>query len=95
MLCRLTFISNSDVQELLVDPDNFDFRPKMNNALMNTDNSYSGPYSPYIGSLNTSDDLKHYWIPGRKERKASFPVPKDGSTIRQMRDVVMCQTGYR
>ena len=91
----LIYLSGSNIRELLVDADNFDFRPQLNNALTNTDNTFTGPYSPYIGSSNTNTYLGHYWIPGRKLQKVSFPIPTNGAIVNKMRDVVMCQTGYR
>ena len=87
--------SDASVRDLLVDVDNFDFRPKVDTALTNEDSTFSGSYSPDIGSVNENDDLSHYWIPGRKLAKTSFPIPRNGAKLGKMRDVLMCQTGYR
>ena len=80
----------------MVDPENFDFRPKKNNELTIVDeDDFIGPYSALIGSPNISNYMGHYWIPGRKLSKASFPVPPNRAVIKEMRDVLMFQTGYR
>ena len=80
----------------MVDPENFDFRPKLNNEItVAEDDDFIGPYSALIGFQNTSNHMGHYWIPGSKLGKASFPIPPNKAVIKEMRDVVMCQTGYR
>ena len=95
MYCFWYFYSNSNIRELLIDAENYDFRPKPNNALTNDDGSFIGPYSPNIGSVNNNNYLGQYWIPGRKMQTTSFPIPKNKALIEKMRDVVICQTGYR
>ena len=63
--------------------------------------NFIGPYSPSIGS-HLMDPMDHrsspegyYWIPGHRSNKASFPIPSHKAAIKKMRDVVMCQTGYK
>lgn len=70
-------IFGKNVNKILKDPYNFDFRPidkKIN----------VGPY-PY------QKEFKRYWIPGRKLYKASTPIPphKSESVIADNRDVLM------
>ena len=86
---------NSTVYGIVNLKNVIDFRPKVDTALTNKDSTFSGPYSPDIGSKNETDHLSHYWIPGRKSMKASFPIPRSGAKLDKMRDVLMCQTGYR
>ena len=96
------FFSNSDIQNLLVDPANYDFRPNPDTEMtIDDEGDFIGPYSPMIGShLMDPMDLSssyegNYWIPGHRSNKASFPIPPHKAAIRKMRDVVMCQTGYK
>ena len=88
--------SNSAIQDLLVDPENYDFRPNRNNELnLEGESNFIGPYSPLIGYPDTTNYQGYYWIPGHRSNKASFPIPPNRAVIKKMRDVVMCQTGYR
>ena len=96
------FLSNSDIEDLLVDPENYDFRPKPDTEMtIDDEGNFIGPYSPMIGSHLmdpmdfTSSYEGNYWIPGHRSNKASFPIPPHKAAIRKMRDVVMCQTGYK
>ena len=58
------------VEPQLIDPNNFDFRPKPGSDY---DKQYVGPY--------LSNDT-FYWIPGRKTNQPSFPIPRDGGILR-------------
>ena len=96
------FFSNSEVENLLVDPENYDFRPNPDNEMtIDDEGNFIGPYSPMIGSHlmdpmdPTSSYEGNYWIPGHRSNKASFPIPPHKAAIKKMRDVVMCQTGYK
>ena len=96
------FFSNSDIQDLLVDPENYDFRPNPNTEMtIDDEGNFIGPYSPSIGShlIDPMDPRSsyegYYWIPGHRSNKASFPIPSHKAAIKKMRDVVMCQTGYK
>jgi len=77
-----------DLTEYLVDVANFDFRPVLESPLILQDGNYIGAYRP-------NED--YYWIPGRKEYKTSFPIPKDGGFLNRGRagdDAVICNLGY-
>eukprot|EP01084_Bolivina_argentea_P213654 362792_1 len=58
------------VAQQLVNPNEFDFRPK--------------PGSEYalngVGAYLVNDS--YYWIPGRQKDKASFPIPKNGGVLK-------------
>ena len=91
--------SGEDLNELLVDVDNKDFRPKSDGALTASGNAGQiigdatgniiGPYP----SKNEAD-MTQYDIPGQKLDIASYPIPADGSTVKE-RDVVMFRPGFR
>lgn len=70
-----------DVRVQLMDPDNMDFRPRLD-SLYNR-----GKVGPY----DFTETKTKYWIPGRQQYKASNPVPPDGSTTVKVgsRDVLM------
>ena len=77
----------SDFPKLLVDIDNYDFRPKSNTLLTST-GTQIGPYS----SLYSNGD--RYFIPGRREEIASHPIPKHNAQV-DMREDVIFQPAYR
>jgi len=69
-----------DVRSQLRDPDNLDFRPKVDSVLIdagalikNKNIEYLGK-SPDIGPYEFGDN--QYWIPGYQAATASTPVPK-------------------
>ena len=78
------FETNKDISTILRDPFNLDFRPVAESPLIDAgtmlenvtvqekigDNYDIGAYE--YGDIN-------YWIPGRKEDKASMPVPPNGT----------------
>lgn len=88
-----------DIKSLLRDPENLDFRPKKDSNLVDrgvetTDITYShivnkldiGPYE--YGEPN-------YWIPGKKLKKASTPVPPNkAGTVKKDADL-MWLGGYK
>ena len=77
----------ADLPELLVDVDNYDFRPKPNTILTSTDTQI-GPYP----SVYSNGDI--YFIPGRKEETPSFPIPKHNSSVEARGDLIF-QPAYR
>jgi len=91
--------SGEDLNKLLVDVDNKDFRPKSNNALTasgNTGQIIGDATGNLIGPYPSKDeaDITQYDIPGQKLDIASYPIPADGSTVKE-RDVVMFRPGFR
>jgi len=83
---RLSGKSSSYLHESLVDPGNSDFRPKQGSDL---DNKKIGPYQSKYDS-----GTGQYLIPGRKEVKASYPIPDDKSKVKG-RDCLIFRPAYR
>ena len=88
------------VESLLENPTNFDFRP----TSVATDVIDKGKVitpittnivgsSPDIGAYERGDIT--YWIPGRREIKASFPIVSDGASINANRDILMWRPAYQ
>ncbi|CAL4068060.1 unnamed protein product [Meganyctiphanes norvegica] len=73
-------LSDMEIKNYMVDPDNWDFRPLEDGAL-NNGTEVKGPYQPGF-SLT-------YWIPGRRLYKTSTPVPPSDSSVSYLRDAVM------
>ena len=62
----------------LRDPDSYDFRPRRGSTVARVG---AGPYaSDSDGSDSGSTNCVAYWIPGRREFRASNPAPPDGAT---------------
>ena len=75
----------------LRDPDNYDFRPRVDSPLVNAgvkttkahvpskDSNFTFQrivgQAPDVGAYELGD--MRYWIPGRQENKATIPIPKD------------------
>ena len=76
-----------DLPNLLMDVTDHDFRPKPGNVLTQNDVTI-GPYS-----VAYSENRK-YNIPGRKEMKASYPIPSHNSNIPK-KDALMFRPAYR
>ena len=76
-------IEVTDVPAQFQDPSNFDFRPKSGSEFAR---AKVGPYS-----VDGSD----YWIPGRREHGASFPVPGDGASHVPREVVLFFRPGYK
>merc|ERR1712002_637645 len=74
-------MGNKAVKSKMVDPDNYDFRPLNGGTLTEK------------GAYLLENESNEYWIPGRKFRKASTPVPKDDSTVDKNRKDVMFLQG--
>ena len=95
--------SNNDtgevVESLLESTTLIDFRPKKT-ALRVLDKgkvidgftTTTIGSSPDIGAYERGDSV--YWIPGRREVKATYPIVADGSTVSADRDVLMWRPAY-
>ena len=77
----------ADLPDMLVDVDNHDFRPKPDSSLTSTGKQI-GPY-PAIFKNN-----EKYAIAGRKEAKASYPIPPNEGEV-EMRDCLIFQPAFR
>merc|ERR1712150_192190 len=77
----------SDLPDLLVDVENYDFRPKPDTILAST-GVQIGPYPSVYKNGDT------YHIAGRKESTPSHPIPKDNSTV-ELRDDLIFQPAFR
>lgn len=76
---------SASVKGLFSDADNYDFRPVSTSLIDQgekiTDTDYSHPNVnnlPDIGAYESGNT--YYWIPGRKEKLASHPIPLNGNT---------------
>ena len=84
----------------LESPSNFDFRPKLaavdilnkGKIISEITNSVFGS-APDIGAYERGDSI--YWIPGRREFKASFPIVPDGASVQLDRDVLIWRQAYK
>merc|ERR1712141_640901 len=86
-----------DLNELLVDIQNKDFRPitadvftahGTGDIIGDATGALIGPYAPAGATLN------YYPIPGQKLSLASHPIPSHGSNVPK-RDVLIFRPGYR
>lgn len=75
-----------DVQKVLQDPENLDYRPLPDSNLIT--NSV-GPYGK-----ESMDHGGVYWIPGRQKLGSSFPIPPNGSITAKCNAHLMWLTGY-
>ena len=76
-----------DLPDLLMDVENFDFRPKPDTVL--SENGFQiGPYAPAY-----SKDTQ-YNIAGRKKSTASFPIPSNNANVK-MKDALIFQQAFR
>ena len=80
--------NSTDVKEQMIDTDNYDFRPLPGGNFITPDGG------EIIGAYTLGPSSLTYWIPGRKDYKSSFPIPRNGATISTERADVICQTGY-
>ena len=86
-----TIFPDKDLLDLLVDVDDYDFRPKPDTVL--TNQGYQiGPYA----AANSDETI--YTIPGRQEEIASFPIPsydpKNPKTVPR-KDALIFQPAFR
>ena len=77
----------TSLPDMLVDVNNFDFRPKVN-SILTTTGKQIGPYQSQYKNNGK------YAIAGRKENIASFPIPPNDSTVVR-RDSLMFQNAFR
>jgi hypothetical protein len=88
------------VETLLESPKNFDFRPKKNvteivdkGKIINGITSSTVGSLPDIGAYELGESV--YWIPGRRERTASFPIVPDGAEVSSERDILMWKPAFK
>ena len=79
-------LSDVEISGHLVSVEFKDFRPVLGGPLT-MGPEVIGAYSPGL-SLT-------YWIPGRKEYKATSPIPPMGATVSAKRDALMFRGGFR
>ena len=82
----LAGVNPSDFLDLFVDVENYDYRPKPNTELTSSETQIG----PYASMWSTGD---RYVIPGRREEKASFPIPSHRAKV-AARDALMFQPAY-
>merc|ERR1712126_785436 len=90
-------LKSDDSHRLLVDIDNYDFRPVSKNIFAESENgTIKDETGDQIGPYQAKDeDITHYSIPGRKEYlQASHPIPRNGAKVME-RDVLMFRPGFR
>lgn len=103
-LATLAEYSNNDTDEVvetvLENPAHSDFRPKASAIkVLDKGKDVDGfttttiGSAPDIGAYEYGDSV--YWIPGKREAKASFPIVVDGATIAKERDVLMWKPAYQ
>lgn len=94
--CYAHNITDQEVETILENPEYFDFRPKVTTSgIVSLAPELEGipEVSRYAGAYDRADRV--YWIPGRREEKASFPIVPDHSVIPATRDVLMFRPAYR
>lgn len=91
--------TGENVENNLENPEYYDFRPKRTAILVvNRGKVLSGftnsifESAPDIGAYEFGDSI--YWIPGRREIKATSPIVPDGSTVGIQRDALMWKPAY-
>ena len=91
--------SGEDLNTLLVDVENKDFRPISTNVFTangNTGEILGDSTAHLIGPYSSKDDatMTQYDIPGQKLDIASYPIPSDGVFVKG-RNAVMFRPGFR
>jgi len=95
--------SNNDtgevVESVLENPTQLDFRPKTTATKVLDKGKVLEGYTtttigsaPDIGAYERGDSV--YWIPGRREAKATYPILADGAKVSADRDVLMWRPAY-
>ena len=82
-----TLYPEASLPELLMDVDDYDFRPRPDTVLTSTGvqiGPYQAAYSKYT----------KYIIAGRKKEKASFPIPSNQRNVKR-KDALIFQHAYR
>ena len=96
-------IVDREIANELVDPANFDFRPRAGSVLIDAGVQVTGldgsdltagfvGAAPDIGPYEYGDDK--YWIPGFQEAFATMPIPPDGAKVNRNVDL-MWLIGYK
>ena len=87
------------VETLLENTNQLDFRPKITAINVLDKGKFLDGYTsavfgsaPDIGAYERGDSV--YWIPGRREEKASYPIVADSATVSVDRDVLMWRPAY-
>ena len=83
----------------LMDSKNFDFRPVPGSPLVDAGRIIPGMKEKFVGKAPDigayESGSSDYWIPGRRERKATFPIVPDGAeNVPADRDVLMWRPAY-
>jgi hypothetical protein len=76
------YITGTDASDQLRDPVNHDFRPTPGADIIDAGTIIPGITDGYLGAAPDIGAYEHndpnYWIPGRQEEKATFPLPYNG-----------------
>ena len=80
-------VPDQELTDLLMDIDDYDFRPKPDTVLTNQ-GFQVGPYEA------SSSEATTYTIAGRQEEIASFPIPSNEKTVKR-KDALIFQPGFR
>ncbi|MCK5175252.1 MAG: right-handed parallel beta-helix repeat-containing protein [Planctomycetes bacterium] len=87
------------VRSQLRDPDNLDFRPRADSDLVDAGVVVEGFEGRFIGNAPDIGPYEYgdtnYWIPGRKSRQPSVPIPPNGSSKVKFDADLMWLGGYR
>ena len=85
------------VENQLVNPAMFDFRPKATATHLlykgKQVEGYTQGTNPSIGAYERGDSI--YWIPGRRELKASFPIVPNTASVSADIDVLMWRPSFK
>ncbi|TLX71840.1 T9SS type A sorting domain-containing protein [Labilibacter sediminis] len=77
----IELIPEKDILEQLNDAANNDYRPHVNSELIDNGHILQGVTDVFVGDFPDKGAYEfndtNYWIPGRKESKASHPIPND------------------
>ena len=88
-----------DIRTQLRDPDNWDFRPKPGAEIIDAGYIIPGITDGYLGSAPDIGPYEYgaisYWIPGRREMKASTPIPPNGAKNVKKDADLMWLEGYK
>ena len=92
-------VTDIQVENLLINAKEFDFRPIVTSSQLidqgkkvDTITETIIGSNPDIGAYELGDSV--YWIPGRREIKASFPIVADGATVTSSLDQLMWRQAY-
>ncbi|MBK1876051.1 right-handed parallel beta-helix repeat-containing protein [Pelagicoccus mobilis] len=81
------------------DFSNYDFRPKQGSGLIDAGVEVPGITDGYFGDAPDAGAYEfgdpHYWIPGYKERKASFPIPANKATEVYLGSALIWKEAYK